>query len=243
MTTALVLAAGKATRLVGLRDHWAKACVPVGTNTPLGFLLPRLNAAGVDHAIVNLFYKPEQVERTARAAAPKGMHLSFLRESALLGTGGTLAAAAEHWELPDLVVNAKIFTDLDFRAVLALPAPAVVLHPPSDLSIFGGFRWREGRLIGLRPAGPPRREPGSGVFTGISRPAEDWLPYLHAARRENPEAPLCLVRDALLPALVDGIPVRVLPNRGTWFEISTPERLEEAREFLALQAELEAGPR
>ncbi|MFQ5750171.1 MAG: NDP-sugar synthase, partial [Planctomycetota bacterium] len=230
MTTALVLAAGKATRLVGLRERWAKACVPVGTTTPLGFLLPRLFEAGVDHAILNLHYKPEQVERLARTVAPEGMHLSFLRESALLGTGGTLAAAADRHELPDLIVNAKVFTDFNFRAVLALPAPAVVVHPPSDLSVFGGFCFREGRLIGLRPAGPPRREPGCAVFTGISRPAEAWLPYLHAALREDPEAPLCLVRDALLPALVDGIPVRVLPHRGTWFEISTPERLEEARE-------------
>ena len=57
MSTALVFAAGKATRLEGLREQYAKACVPVGDTTPLQHILPCLHQAGVTRAWVNLHWQ------------------------------------------------------------------------------------------------------------------------------------------------------------------------------------------
>ncbi|TAH38735.1 MAG: hypothetical protein EYC70_05050 [Planctomycetota bacterium] len=230
MSTALVLAAGLATRLGSLRERYAKACVPVAGTTPLAFVLQRLHAAGVQRAWVNLHHHGEQVQAEAERSAPPGLELHFLEEARLLGTGGSLLAVAEgDGSLPDLVVNAKIFTDFDFGRALAAPASAVVLHPPGDLALFGGLRHDgAGRVTGLRTAGPPSSEAGTAVFTGISRPSTSWLPALAAAARARPKDAVCLVRDGLLPALQNGADVRALLHAGLWLEVSTPERVAAA---------------
>lgn len=229
MKSALVLAAGKATRLGEMREQWAKACVPVGDTTPLGFLLPRLHAAGINRVWINLHFRPHQVRREAERCAPPGLELKFIEEETLLGTGGTLIAVDERDCLPDLVVNAKVFTDLDFATALNAPAPCVVLHPHSDLSLFGGFSYAHGELCELLARGTSAIEK-SGVFTGICRPSPLWVEHL---RRATKQSPPCLVRDGMLPAIRDGEKVRALIHHGQWCEVSTPERIEVARRSIA----------
>ncbi len=223
--SALLLAAGRATRLGELRERHAKACVPVAGVHPLAFLLGALREAGVRRFLVNLHWRAEEVRREAEAAAG-GAALDFLEEPELLGTGGTLAAAARRLGAsPDLVVNAKFFGDLPWRRILAAPPGTLVLHPPSDLRAFGGFLHDGRRIHGLLPraeAGEAQR-PDAAVYTGVARPAPAWLAFL-----EKASTPACLVRDGVLPALAAGRAAPVLLHRGLWHEISTPERVAAA---------------
>lgn len=246
---ALLLAAGKATRLAGLRERWAKACVPVGGTTPLRHLIEALAAAGVRHFVVNLHWRAEQVRAQTRAALPDGCTADFLSEEELFGTGGTLrAVAARLGRVPELMVNAKLFTDLDWARLLAAPAGTLVVHPASPLTEFGGLLVRDDatgpRLAGLWPRERARageRPPGdarAAVYTGICRPDPDWLSRLAnaSAAPATPAAsaaPLCLARAGFLAAAADGERVPVLAHDGFWCEISTPERVESARARLA----------
>ena len=245
--TALLLAAGLATRLHGIRDRWAKCCVPVAGTTPLRFLLERLAAGGWNEVWINLHHQPAQVRAEAQRAAPAGMQLRFLDEDALLGTGGTLLEAERLGARVGLVVNAKLFTDFDFARLRDAEPGTVVLHAGSPVSVFGGLRHdAEGRVHGLvsrPPGGAPRTrgEAASGVplsvadaavYTGICAPHPDWLPLLRQARAHRPDAALCLVRDALLPGLAAGVPAHALLHGGFWCEISTPERVAAAEQAL-----------
>lgn len=224
---ALLLAAGRATRLVGLRERWAKACVPVGGTTPLAFLLPRVLEAGFAPAWINLHHHRAQVRAAAQAAAPRAA-LRFLDEPELLGTGGTLLAVARaHGALPALVANAKVFGDFDLAALRDAPPGTLLLHPASSLAEFGGLRHdRHGRLLGL--AGRDSAPGEAAVFTGLCVPHPSWLEPLARARAARPERPACLIRDGLLPALADGVEHRALLHAGWWCEVSTPERLAAA---------------
>lgn len=236
---ALLLAAGLATRLGSLREKWAKACIPVGGASPLAFLLPRLFRAGIRQVWINLHHMPEQVREEAQQAAPPGLDLQFLEEERLFGTGGTLLAVTQRaGRFPDLVINAKLYTDLEFDAILKQPAPLVVLHPESSLEDFGGLRFNQQRRVtGLRLRGAPRWEAGAAVYMGICRPGEAWLDPLAKAARERPQDTLCLIRDGLLPAVEQHRPTKVVLHSGYWYEISTPERIAEADRLLRL------GPR
>ena len=227
-TTALLLAGGKATRLGALREQWAKACVPVGNTTPLGFLIPRLAAAGVERIWINLHFRPEQVREEAERIAPEGLELRFLREKELLGTGGTLLQVSSLDVLPDLVVNAKLFTDFPFEDLLRSQEPGVVLHPGNDLPTFGGLHHQNGLVAGFAPKGTPHSD-DAAVFTGICRPSPSWLSYL---RKSEHGGTLCMVRDGLLPALADGHPCKAHLHDGGWHEISTPDRVDAARDLL-----------
>lgn len=227
--TALLLAAGLATRLGPLRERYPKACVPVAGTTPLAFALHRLHAAGVRRAWINLHHHGAHLRAAAERAVPATLELRFLDEPQLLGTGGTLLALAQRaGALPDLVLNAKIFTDYDFARSLAEPRPHFVLYPDGDLAAFGGLRYVHDQVAGLRRAGAPAQEPGVAVYTGIARPDPAWLPHLEAARAGRPEAALCMVRDGLLPALAQGRAPAALLHHGYWMEISTPERVAAA---------------
>ncbi|MDP6850512.1 MAG: sugar phosphate nucleotidyltransferase [Planctomycetota bacterium] len=227
-TSALLLAGGKATRLGALREQWAKACVPVGDTTPLGFLIPRLATAGVERIWVNLHFRPDQVREEAERVAPKNIELRFLREKELLGTGGTLLQVSSLDALPDLVVNAKMFTDYPFEDLLQQEEPGVVLHSGNDLSTFGGLQYHEGRVTGLAPKGTPHSD-AAAVFTGICKPSPQWLTSLRKSEREGT---LCMVRDGLLPALAEGHSCRAQVHNGWWHEISTPDRVDAARDLL-----------
>lgn len=235
MKRALLLAAGKATRLGALRDQYAKACVPVGGTTPLIRLIEQLTAAGVDELIVNLHWQQDQVRAQALDAAPRGVRVHFVEEPSLLGTGGTLLVATQQLGvLPDLIVNAKLFTDLDWSALRACEAGTLVLHPASPLTTFGGLRHTEGetpQLLGLLPAAEATadHQPDAAVYTGIARPDAHWLPRLEAAQAGlAPGEVLCLARAGFLAAAAAGERVPVWRHPGAWCEISTPERVAAA---------------
>lgn len=232
--TALLMAAGKATRLVGVRERWAKANVPVGPTTPLRFLLEKLHLAGYRRCWVNLHHLPEQVEEEARRWAPPGLELAFLEEPELLGTGGTLLEVSRReGSLPTAVVNAKMITDFDFAQLRQAPGPAMVLHAQSRLEEFGGLRFDgDARLLGLQGRDLPLEDGFSAaVYTGICRPDPAWIPHLEAAESDREASPCCLVRHGLLPAIADGsASATALLHRGFWMEISTPKRLQALRQ-------------
>jgi len=236
MATALILAAGKATRLHGLRERYAKANVPVGQTTPLRFLLQALGTSFED-VWINLHFKGEQVRQQAELYAAPGVRLHFLEEACLLGTGGTLLEVQQRANtLPDLIVNAKIFTDFDFGTMLQASPGSLVLHPPSCLQTFGGLNFdSEHRILGLYAKDKTPAAGGcAAVFTGICKPSPSWLPHLQAARSANPSALLCSIRHGLVPALSsEPEHVHALLHQGTWCEISTPQRVTEAEQQLA----------
>lgn len=244
MSSALLLAAGKATRLKGIRDQYAKACVPIQGTTPLRFMMQSLAAHGVDDFWINLHWKAEQVRQHAIAALPdfsvqaeaderpESAQINFITEEQLLGTGGTLLECAHRrGAVPDLVVNAKQFGDVDFAGVLQQAPGTLVLHTQSSLADFGGLHFQQDGLITglLRKTEASQQTPsaaGTAVFTGICRPDPGWLPYLQQARRDHPNAALCMLRHGMFPALADGLPARAWLHHGEWFEISTPDRVQ-----------------
>lgn len=233
MSHALLLAAGRATRLGAIREHYAKACVPIGNTTPLRFLMESLAAAGFQDLWINTHYRAEQVRAHAEAHAPAGVRLHFLHEPTLLGTGGTLLHLWEaHGVLPQAVANAKMFTDFSFAELLQAAEGTVVLHPSSDLATFGGLRFdSHGKVLGLQTRGQnPAPGEQAAVFTGIYRPHSSWLGSLQAERDQAPDTLLCSVRHGLL---FHRESAHALLHAGDWCEISTPERVQEAQIMMA----------
>jgi len=90
---AMVLAAGLGHRMRPLTLHTPKPLIKVGGRTLIDHGFDRLRAAGVETAIVNVHYLPDQVEAWARRQAPPPIiHISDEREE-LLDTGGGIVKA------------------------------------------------------------------------------------------------------------------------------------------------------
>ena len=104
---AMVLAAGLGLRLRPITEHLPKPLVPVAGRAMLDRALDALNAAGVEHCIVNTHYLAEMIERHLMGRNQPVIGLS--RESELLDTGGGVARALPLLGTgPFYVINADI---------------------------------------------------------------------------------------------------------------------------------------
>ncbi|MFT7516598.1 MAG: NDP-sugar pyrophosphorylase family protein [Myxococcota bacterium] len=239
MTTALLLAAGNATRLGDIRKEYAKANVPVAGTTPLRFAFQALRDAGYKRVWVNLHYKAEQVREQAMQFA-SDLEICFLDEERLLGTGGTLLEVYKRdAQLPQLMLNAKIFGDFDLREMLSAAPGSLMLHPKTNADAFGGLYYAANMQIeGLSLKGSScQPELQRAVFTGICTPHPLWVEHLQQAHDRTPKELLCLIRDGLVPALSqDKTHAKAILHRGDWCEISTAERVAEASRWLQSKA-------
>jgi len=231
--TAMVLAAGRGTRLRPLTERVPKPLLEAGGQTLIGRHLAQLAAIGIRRAVVNLHHLGEQVRAYLGDGRRFGLEIVYSQESELLETGGGIRQALP-WlgDAPFLVVNGDVHTDFPLERLLTQPGAAVdchlvlVPHPP----------WRDAGDFDLadparaEDAGTRRLVAGDGprlIYAGLAalRPG----PFAARAPGFFPLRPLI---DAAIAA------GRATGERydGAWEDVGTPERLE------ALRRRLEVGP-
>ena len=84
--TAMILAAGRGTRLAPLTDKIPKPLTEVDGKPLIDHILERLVAVGVKRVVVNVFHLGEQIE--AHLAGRTDVEIVISREDSLLDTGG-----------------------------------------------------------------------------------------------------------------------------------------------------------
>ena len=229
--SAMILAAGLATRMRPLTDHTAKPLLMLSGRSLLDHALERLHAAGVERAVVNAHWQAEQVEAhlARRAGAPP--RTTVLREETLLETGGGVRAALpELGPDPFFVVNGDAYWLDGPRSALARLTDAmddefdgVVLvnrtfqvHADVGMGDFHVDKW--GSMRRRR-----EREVAAYVYAGVQ-----------------------LIRPRLLDGMPDGAfsmnlawdraieagRLRAVVHDGVWFHLSAPSDLADAEHLL-----------
>lgn len=144
---AFVLAAGKGERMRPLTDNCPKPLIEVGGITMLDRALDALAEAGVEEAVVNLWYLGEKIEEHLKArTAPK---ITFSHEKELLDTGGGVKQALAYFgDEPFYVLNADvIWTDGPKDGTLKRLADAwddskmdllLLLYPSANIPSYAG---------------------------------------------------------------------------------------------------------
>jgi NDP-sugar pyrophosphorylase family protein len=90
---AMILAAGRGTRLAPFTDWRPKPALPVRGLPVIAYLMELLAHQGVDEVIVNLHHLSERMRETTLRHRPPGLEVQFSEEPSLLGTGGALRKA------------------------------------------------------------------------------------------------------------------------------------------------------
>ena len=188
---AMVLAAGRGTRLRPLTDHRPKALVEIAGVPLLEIVLKRLSAAGVREVVINLHHHGDQIERFLREHDAFGLTVHFSREVELMDTGGGLKLARRWLDgAPDetvLVHNVDVLSDIDLRQLVAVHresgALASLAVKPRDTSrplLFDDGGWLCGRMTSEGPR--ITREPRGALtplgFAGIHAISCALLPLL-----------------------------------------------------------------
>ena len=232
--TAMILAAGLATRMRPLTDHTAKPLLTLGGRTLLDHALDRLREVGVETVVINGFWQADKVAAhlAARTDPPRTV---FKQETILLDTGGGVRNALD-------VLGPDPFYVINGDAVwLDGPSPALsrlaqIWPAETDSEIDAVLLLqRTARISG---------DVGRGDFT-----LDPWgRPH---RRKQSEVAPYLFAGVQLMhPRLLDGMPdgafstnrawnraldnnrLRAVVHDGHWFHLSTPPDLAEAEEIL-----------
>lgn len=227
MRRGFLLAAGFGTRLRPLTNHRPKPLTPVCGIPMLDHAAALLQRAGIDSAVVNAHWLPEQIEAWAASHA---MDLFVSVEAPdILGTGGGLRAALGELADPFVVVNGDILSDVDVLALLdaaggdALAAMALRHRDPDQTygQVLSDQAGVVVDLVGLAAAAPEGPVRTGTHFTGVHALRHELV------RRLPDQGESCIVRQAYVSAIGERR-VRATQHDGTWFDVGTPGAYLEA---------------
>jgi MurNAc alpha-1-phosphate uridylyltransferase len=211
----MILAAGRGERMRPLTDQTPKPLLKVQGKPLIVWHLERLAAAGFHEIVINHAHLGKQIEDALGNGSQWGLSITYSAEMVALETaGGIVKALPLLGDAPFLVVNADVFTDIDFaglKNVLGSHRLAHLVlidnppqHPQGDFALDAETVRLEGeRML---------------TFSGVAV----YAPRLFAGLPVNVPAKLApLLRQAIESGEVSGE-----HHHGIWHDVGTPQRLE-----------------
>ena len=229
---ALILAAGRGTRLKPLTDTVPKALVEVGGVPMIEIIIRRLISAGADSLVVNVHHLHHKILAFLAEKEYFGLHIDISPEIYFpLETGGGLKKAACFFDdgKPFFMHNADVFTDLDLAALYAahlkngsLATLAVKKRPSARQLLFDDGLNLKGRLekepapAGLSPL----------AFSGVQVLSPDIF-------EKMTESGVFSITDVYLRLAAAGEKITGFRNDACyWQDIGSVEKLEDLRRYV-----------
>jgi mannose-1-phosphate guanylyltransferase len=236
---ALILAAGRGTRLAGIANGLPKPLVPVGGTPVLVRAVRWVAAFGVERIWVNVHTGADAVRAALGDGSAFGVDIRYSHEPALLGTAGAWKKLEREWVDTSLVIYGDNFMHFDLAALSAThracgcTGTAALFDPTvhTHTATAGGQAQLDpaGRIVAFREGGEP----------DAARPLVNAGAYLLEpdAADVMPAGFLDFGHDVLPRLAAAGrLQAHVLEPEGWCLGIDTPERLARAE---ALCSELE----
>lgn len=239
---AMVLAAGLGLRMRPITLETPKPLISVGGRTLLDHALDRLEAAGVEEAVVNAHWLADKIEAHLDANPRRNLKLTLSREDVQLETGGGVKhALALLGDDPFFVVNADIVW-LD-GPVPALKRLAAAWNPDLMDSLL--LVTPTASAIGYDGRGDYQMDPDGRLST---RPDMEVSPFVMAGvsimtAAQYADTPtgafsnLLLWRRAEAAGRLYGV-----RHEGNWYHVGTPAAVPQVDAHLAAPASREVVP-
>jgi NDP-sugar pyrophosphorylase family protein len=230
---ALVLAAGRSTRISPVTNGLPKPLLEIGGTSLLGWNLSWLRSHGIEEIRINLHHRAERIRAAIGDGAAFGVRVRYAYEPELLGTAGAWRALAHEWRGTWFVVYGDNFMRFDLAALLAThrdsgSGATMAVFDPTVHACTGGAGGRarivDGRVIAFEEDGSVGDAPiNAGVYalepevaavipSGFQDFGRDVLPRLAAA---------------------GSLAAHMLEPGGFCLGLDTPERYELAQQLFA----------
>lgn len=215
---AMILAAGRGTRMASLTEAMPKPLLELGGESLLERQLRKLAAAGIRDVVINLSYRGEQIRAAIGDGRRFSLSVSYSEEppEPLETAGGIIQALPLLGDEPFLVSNADVVSDFDFADLKGRDGPGTLVLVANPAHNSGGDYAIDRH--GVLTTGEPK-----WTFAGISLLSPALFAGLAPGRR-----PLSQVFDAAIAARR----LTGLIHAGEWIDVGTPERLAAARRAL-----------
>ena len=116
---ALILAAGKGTRISHLTQRCPKPMLPIQGRPLLEHAVHWLAAFGIHEIGMNLHYMPEVITNHFGDGRAYGVSITYAYEPELLGTAGAAKNLAHFLNEPFVVLYGDVFTNFDLSRLIA----------------------------------------------------------------------------------------------------------------------------
>lgn len=232
--TAMVMAAGLGKRMLPLTADRPKPLIEVGGRKLIDYMIDHLADAGIERAVVNVHYLPDQIEAYLAGREHPSIAFSDERDE-LLETGGGMIRAWRAGLLPD--------------PYFCLNSDNIWIDGPRNTLLDLSEAWDPERMDALLLVVPRERafeHRGKGDFhldaDGRLRRRgsdEDSAPYIyigaqivnHRLLRDAPNGPfstMLLWERAIAEGRLFGV-----VHAGEWFDLGTPQAIPPAEARLA----------
>ncbi len=227
---AMILAAGRGERMRPLTDSVPKPLLKVAGSTLIEYHIKALYRAGIRDIVINHAWLGDKIEQCLGDGQQFGVRIAYSAEQTALETaGGIRHALPLLGKEPFLVINGDIWTDFPLIQLLNTAKkwlnPSTWAHlllvPNPPHHIEGDFCLRDGAPLvydkDIYPDSPNLTFSGIGIYH----------PKIFYFLDEGPQALAPVLR-----ALIREQHVSAEVYTGDWFDIGTPQRLEEINSYL-----------
>lgn len=229
---AVILAAGRGTRMKALTDAVPKPMLRVAGKTLIEHKLDALPEA-VDEVIFVVGYQGDVI-REAFGDSFAGRRISYVEQETLDGTMGALALARPY--LTDrfvVMMGDDLYARTDIEACLAAPGWSVLVKATDAMSSGGRMVMSEkGNIVAIEE-GDHTGKPGlmnTNLFALDPRAFEHpFVPKVQGSSEYG------LPQTVVAASAQAGIPLKAV-EATFWFQITAPEDLEAAEQALARQS-------
>ena len=230
---AVLLAAGRGTRLGELTANTPKPLLTVGGRPIIVHILDGLRRAGIEDITIVTGHLAEMLETELGNGEASGLRLRYVRQEQPDGTARALNLARDwlgadqfFFGWGDILVRPENYRNVVRAARLA--DAAIAVNHVDDPWAGGAVYVDEANLVQRIIEKPPKgtsttnwNNAGFGVLGPEIWPEIDRLQPSPRGEYELPQAIAALVES--------GARVAAVPVEGDWFDIGTPEDLERAR--------------
>lgn len=117
--TVLIMAGGMGVRMMPLTKDTPKPMLPIEGRPILEHVIAQMIRQGFCKFVFSVRHLSDQISDYFGDGSKWGVSIDYIHEPKRLGTGGGLALLNKSDDLPVIVANADLLTDLDYRKVLA----------------------------------------------------------------------------------------------------------------------------
>lgn len=227
---AVVLVAGKGTRMEPLTASCPKVMLQVANKPILEHILNSAIEAGVDGFVFITGYLEEQIQEYFGDGSKWGVSIEYVRQEEQLGTANAIGWAKGHVEGAFLVLNGDMLIGQeDLKNLVSRQEEAVIcvkeVENPSD---FGVLETQNNRVIRIieKPKNPPTNLANAGIYL-FRESIFDFIDRTKPSIRNEYE-----ITDSIQMLIDSGKAVGYNPLEGRWIDIGYPWDLLKANEYL-----------
>ena len=227
---AVVLVAGKGTRMEPLTSGCPKVMLQVANKPILEHILNSAIEAGIEGFVFITGYLEEQIREYFGDGSKWGVSIEYVPQKEQLGTANAIGYAKGHVEGAFLVLNGDMLIGQeDLKALVSRTEEAVIcvkeVENPSD---FGVLETENNKVVRIieKPKNPPTNLANAGIYL-FRESIFDFIDRTPASVRNEFE-----ITDSIQMLIDSGAAVGYSPLEGRWIDIGYPWDLLKANEHL-----------